>query len=114
MATAVKVTEKQRVSFTYQKRFRKFLIHLRKRENTLEDWTLLCSLNVFKFNVSSINTIPVIPAYTNSVLSENNYSMLILLNKQPVFQLSLRARVMLLLNLWAEVGLCNGAMGEVK
>ena len=33
---------------------------------------------------------------------------------QPVLQLSGGARVMLLLKLWAEVGLCNKAMGEVK
>ena len=33
---------------------------------------------------------------------------------QPVLQLSGGARVMLLLKLWAEIGLCNKAMGEVK
>ena len=33
---------------------------------------------------------------------------------QPVFQLSTRARVIIILNLWAEVCLYNGAMEEVK
>ena len=33
---------------------------------------------------------------------------------QPVFQLSTRARVIVILNLRAEVCLCNGAMEEVK
>ena len=79
------------------------------------------------------------PAFTNPVVSENNYSMLMSLNKsvyiikaaqnsskaaklslnefggmQPVFQLSVGARVMLLLNLRTKVDLRNGAMEEVK
>ena len=79
------------------------------------------------------------PAFTNPVVPENNYSMLMSLNKsvyiikaaqssskaeklslnefggmQPVFQLSVGARVILFLNLRTKVDLWNGAMEEVK
>ena len=87
--------------------------------------------------MSFINATPVRLANTNLFVAENNYSMLMPLNKsvykvvhnsskaaklspdefgglQQALQLSVGARVMLLLNFWAEVGLCNGAMGEIS
>ena len=57
------------------------MIHLRNGDNTLEDWVLLCSRNVSKFNVSFINTAPVRLASADSVVVENNYSRLMPLNK---------------------------------
>ena len=73
MTTVVKLTENQRVSSTYQQRFRDFLIYLRNGDNTLEDWFLFYSFNISKFNVSSINNTPGRLPYTNSVVAENSY-----------------------------------------
>ena len=73
MKTVVKLTENQRVSSTYQQRFRDFLIYLRNGDNTLEDWFLFYSFNISKFNVSSINNTPGRLPYTNSVVAENSY-----------------------------------------
>ena len=110
---------------------------LKNGDNTLGDWVLYCSHNFSKFNVSFINGTPVRLANTNLFVAENSYSMLMPLNisvykvvhnsskaaklstgefggLQQALQLSVGARVMLLLNFWAEVGLCNGAMGEIS
>ena len=79
MTTAVQLTKNQRVSPTNQERFRDFLIRLRNGKNTLEDWALLSVRNLSKFIIP--NTAPIRIAYTNSVVAENNYSMLMSLNK---------------------------------
>ena len=76
-----KLTVNERVSSTNQQKFRDFLIRSRNGDNTPEDWVFRYSRNVSKFNMSSINTAPVRPVYTNSVEVENNYSVLMSLRK---------------------------------
>ena len=118
----IQLSENKRVSSTDQPSFRDFLIRFRNGDKALEDWALLCGCNVSKFIMPS--TTPVRLAYTNSVVAENNYSISMSLNKsmytnkivrksfkaaklitdefgglQSVLQLSVVARVILLLNL---------------
>ena len=87
MTTVIKLTENQRVSFTGQQRFRDFLIRLRNGGNTFEEWALLCSPNVSRFNVSSINTTSVRLPYINSVVAENNFSMFLMLLNKSVYKI---------------------------
>ena len=134
----VKLTVNQRVSDSSESRFRDLLVRVRNGESTISDWKLLCSRNVHFFDTSNLEYMPVRLAYTNEVVAKHNYNMLKKQDRQiitlkavhsnskaaklssddfgglePVVNLALGSRVMLVRNLWVAKGLCNGAMGEV-
>ena len=107
-----------------QTRFRESLLRLRKGKSTTNDWKLLLTrqpsnvdnLSEFKDATRSF--------YSNEDVGNYNHEKLIKL-QQPVAQITARhssatakkisagAKVMLILNLWPEVDLCNGATGTV-
>lgn len=136
----VKLTVNQRVqgSSSEQHRFRDLLLRLGKGESTIEDWQLLltrqpsCIGNISQFSD------PTRLYYTNDEVSAYNYDQLKKLQQpcatinachssatakslpsdemsgiEPSIGLAKGAKVMLTMNLWASVGLCNGATGTV-
>ena len=136
----VKLTVNQRVQgmTSEQVQFRDLLLRLRKGDSTVDDWKLLLtrqpsnvtnlcdfedSTRLFYSNEQVANynheqltklehPIARINARHSSALakkiSSNDMSGL-----EPVVFLAKGARVMLTMNLWSSVGLCNGATGTV-
>ena len=136
----IKLTVNQRVqgSSLEQQQFRDLLLRLRKGESTIEDWQLLLTrqpsnvANIIEFN-DAIRLF-----YSNEDVSSYNHEQLNKLQQpcaninarhssatakslpsnemsglQPTIYLAKGAKVMLTMNLWASVGLCNGATGTI-
>ena len=121
-----------------QTRFRELLLRLRKGESTVDDWKLLLTRQ--PSNVDNLSAFEDATRlfYSNAEVANYNHDQLIKL-QQPVAQMTARhssvtakkisaddfsglqpllffakgAKVMLTMNLWPAVGLCNGATGTV-
>ena len=136
----VKLTVNQRVQgmTPEQVQFRDLLLRLRKGESTVDDWKLLltrqpsnvtnlCDFEnstrlfysneqVANFNHEQLTKLEHPVAHINArhsselakKISSDDMSGL-----EPVVFLAKGARVMLTINLWSSVGLCNGATGKV-
>ena len=136
----IKLKENQRVSGVTEEQiaFRDFLFRLRNGETTSDDWQLLMTRQPSSVtNISEFeNSIRLF--YSNEQVGEFNYERLTKLQSpiaciearhssagakklssdemsglQPVIYLAKYAKVMLTMNLWPSVGLCNGATGIV-
>ena len=136
----VKLTVNQRVQGTSseQVNFRDLLLQLRKAESTVDDWKLLLTRQPSHIpNLSEFQDSTKL-LYSNEQVANYNHEQLIKLEHpiahinarhssaiakkissedmsglEPVVFLAKGARVMLTVNLWASVGLCNGATGTV-
>ena len=136
----VKLAVNQRVQdmTSEQVQFRDLLLRLRKGDSTVNDWKLL--LTCQPSNVSNLcdfedatrlfysneqvanynneqltkleHSIAHINAHHSSALAKK-ISSDDMSGLQPVVFLATGARVMLTMNLWSSVGLCNGATGTV-
>ena len=136
----VKLTVNQRVQgmTTEQVNFRDLLLRLRKGESTVDDWKLLltrqpsnvtnlCDFEdatrlfysneqVANYNHEQLTKLDHPVAHINArhssalakKISSDDFSGL-----EPLVFLAKGARVMLTMNLWSSVGLCNGATGTV-
>jgi hypothetical protein len=110
-----------------QTRFRELLLRLRKGESTVDDWKLLLTRQ--PSNVDNLSEFKDATRlfYSNEEVGNYNHEQLIKL-QQPVAQVTARhssvqvfnhyffakgAKVMLTMNLWPAVGLCNGETGTV-
>ncbi len=136
----VKLTVNQRVQgiTSEQIQFRDLLLRLRKGESTVEDWKLLLTRQ--PCNVTNLCDFEDATRlfYSNEQVANYNHEQLTKLEQpiahinarhssalakkissddmsglEPVVFLAKGARVMLTMNLWASVGLCNGATGTV-
>ncbi len=136
----VKLTVNQRVQgmTSEQIQFRDLLLRLRKGESTVEDWKLLLTRQ--PSNVTNLCDFEDATRlfYSNEQVANYNHEQLTKLEHpiahinarhssalakkissddmsglEPVVFLAKGARVMLTMNLWASVGLCNGATGTV-
>ncbi len=121
-----------------QTRFRELLLRLRKGESTIHDWKLLLTRQPASIDdLSQFNDATRL-YYSNEEVGNYNHEQLIKL-QQPVAQICARhssatakkisadefsglqpllflakgAKVMLTMNLWPAVGLCNGETGTV-
>ena len=121
-----------------QKQFRELLLRLRKGQSTREDWQLLLTRQ--PSNIADISQFDDATRlfYSNADVATYNHDQLTRLQQpiarinahhssfsaknissdemsglQPTIFLAKGAKVMLIMNLWAEVGLCNGATGIV-
>lgn len=72
--TVVKLDQNQRVANPSQTQFRNLLIRLRNGENTIADWELLTSRNIFL--ADKLTVMPLRLAYSNKVVAEHNYNSL--------------------------------------
>ena len=137
----VKLTVNQRVqgNCPEQVQFRELLSRLRKGESTTDDWKLLLSRQ--PSSVSNLNEFEdaIRLFYSNEQVANYNFNQLTKLNQpvalinarhsstfaknlspnemsglDPVIFLANAAKVMLTMNLWSHVGLCNGATGIVR
>ena len=118
--------------------FRELLLRLRKGDSTVSDWKLLLTRQ--PTNVDNLTEFKgaVRFFYSNEQVANYNYDQLVKL-QEPVVQISARhssvaakkitadefsglqplvflakgAKIMLTMNLWPAVGLCNGATGTV-
>lgn len=134
----VTLTINQRVqgSNSEQVRFIDLLLRLRKGESTIEDWELLLTRQPSNVvNLSEFEDATRL-FYSNDQVANYNHEQLTKLEKpvahtnarhssdvakkippddtsglEPVTFLAKGARVMLTMNLWPNVGLCNGATG---
>ena len=86
-----------------QVNFRDLLLRLHKAESTVDDWKLL-NLSAIK-HPKLEHPIAHINARHSSVFSEDMSGL------EPVVFLAKGAKVMLTMNLWSSVGLCNAATG---
>lgn len=136
----VKLTVNQRVqgSSHEQQQFRELLLRLRKGQSTTEDWQLLLTRQ--PSNVENIAEFDDATRlfYSNEEVSSYNHDQLNKLQQpcaninarhssatakslpsdemsglEPTIYLAKGAKVMLTMNLWASVGLCNGATGTI-
>ncbi len=136
----VKLTVNQRVQgmTSEQIQFRDLLLRLRKGESTVKDWKLLLTRQ--PSNVTNLCDFEDATRlfYSNEQVANYNHEQLTKLEHpiahinarhssalakkissddmsglEPVVFLAKGARVMLTMNLWASVGLCNGATGTV-
>ena len=132
------VNQRVRGSDPEQIVFRDFLLRLRHGETTKEDWQLLltrqpsCATNLNQFKTATRLF------HTNEEVAALNYKSLLDLKQpiakfdakhssskaakinpqdmyglEPTLLISKSAQVMLPMNLWPSVGLCNGATGKV-
>ena len=118
--------------------FRELLLRLRKGESTIDDWKLLLTHQPSKVtNIQQFNNATRI-FYSNEQVANYNHEQLTKLEHpiahinachssemakkipsddmsglEPIVFLAKDARVMLTMNLWSTVGLCNGATGKV-
>ena len=137
----VKLTVNHRVKGVSpeQVQFRDLLTRLRKGESTIEDWNLLLLRQPSNFpDVTEYDDATRL-FYSNDDVANYNYEQLIKLQQpiahinahhssalaknispdelsglQPSLFLAKNAKVMLTMNLWPSVGLCNGATGIVR
>ena len=136
----IKLTINQRVQGTTseQVNFRNLLLRLRKGELTLDDWKLLLTRQPSNIDNSSYFEDATRLFYSNEQVANYNHVQLTKLANpiahvnarhssptakklppdelsglEPVVFLAKGARVMLTINLWSDVGLCNGATGTV-
>ena len=119
--------------------FRELLSRLRKGESAVDDWKLLLTRQPLKIsNLSEFNDATRL-FYSNEEVGNFNYEQLVKLQKpiaqinarhssaiarktaadefsglQPLLYLAKGAKVMLTMNLWPSVGLCNSATGTVE
>ncbi len=136
----VKLTVNQRVQgmTPEQVQFRDLLLRLRKGESTVDDWKLLLTRQ--PSNVTNLCDFEDATRlfYSNEQVANYNHEQLTKLEHpiahinarhssalakkisaddmsglEPVVFLAKGARVMLTMNLWSSVGLCNGATGTV-
>lgn len=135
----VKLSQNKRVqgSNPEQISFKELLEHLRNGDSTKEDWQLLTSRPSAMLNLNEFGN-AIRQFYGNDQVATYNYDQLLELH-QPIAQieawhssfvakgispeemcglvptlfLDREASVMLTMNLWAEVGLCNRATGKV-
>ena len=137
----VKLTVNQRVQGTCpeQVQFRELLSRLRIGQSTVQDWRLLLTRQ--PSNVSNLNEFEYATRlfYSNEQVANYNHDQLNKLQHpvacinarhsssfaknaspddmsglEPVVFLAKTAKVMLTMNLWSHVGLCNGATGTVR
>ena len=136
----VKLTVNQRVQgiSSEQVRFRHLLLRLRKAESTVDDWILLLTRQPSHIpNLSDFEDSTRL-FYSNEQVANYNHEQLTKLEHpvahinalhssatakkipaedmsglEPAVFLAKGARVMLTMNLWSSVGLCNGATGTV-
>ncbi|XP_028404097.1 uncharacterized protein LOC114526773 [Dendronephthya gigantea] len=136
----VKLTVNQRVQGVTSEQiiFRELLLRLRKGESTIDDWKLLLTRQPSKVtNIKEFEDATRL-FYSNEQVANYNHEQLSKLSHpiarvnarhssemakkissddmsglEPVVFLTKGARVMLTMNLWSSVGLCNGATGIV-
>ena len=137
----VKLTVNQRVqgSDPDQVQFRDLLSRLRKGESTVDDWNLLLSRQ--PTNVSNLDDFENATRlfYRNEDVGNYNFDQLIKLGEtiantnarhssalakkispdemsglEPFILLAKGAKVMMTINLWPSVGLCNGTTGIIR
>ena len=136
----VKLTVNQRVhgASNEQSQFRDLLQRLRLGQSTVKDWNMLLTRQPSNFTGLSEFSDAVRLFYSNEQVGNYNHDKLLMLNQpvatvearhssaaakkissdemyglQPVIYLARNAKVMLTMNLWPSVGLCNGATGTV-
>ena len=136
----VKLTVNQRVQglTSEQVNFRDLLLRLRQGQSTIDDWKLLltrqpsnvtnlCDFEdatrlfysneqVGNYNHEQLTKLEHPVAHVNALHSSvlaKNVSSDDMSGLEPVVFLAKGARVMLTMNLWSNVGLCNGATGTV-
>ena len=137
----VKLTVNQQVQgmTSEQVSFRELLLRLRKGESTIDDWKLLLTCQPSNVtNIQQFNDATRL-FYSNEQVANYNHEQLTKLEHpiahinahhssemakkipsddmsglEPIVFLAKDARVMLTMNLWSTVGLCNGATGKVR
>ena len=135
----LEVNERAKGSDPGQEMFRHLELRACNGDSSLDDWKLLLTRQPSSVeNISHFKSNAVKLSYNNEKVAKDNYSALQNLNKsiiqinaqhnntqaknlsvddmggqQPTLYLAKSARIMLTLNLWTAVGLCNGAVGIV-
>ena len=122
-----------------QSLFRDLLLRARNGESTAADWQTLLTRTPQQIpNLAEFESVAVRLCYSKAKVAEINMERLNSLNcpvatvkarhsgganslgademggLEPVLYLAKGARVMLTMNIWTNVGLCNGALGTVK